>query len=331
LSTPRNSKIFVPLGAALGAFAVGIDYQALRFLLSARRDGVSFERSLMLGRQNYYLLSLKQTKRIFRQFPDPPPKAEIARMLGAHYIEPLLEYLGAREIQSLDASQYEQASIVHDMNEPIPPHLRMRFSAVIDVGTLEHVFNFPQALKNAMEMVAVNGHFLAVTPCNNHMGHGFYQFSPELFFRALGPEQGFTPRSIVVCETTPGAPWYECVDPQAIGARGDLVNSQCTLLLVTARRDRIVEIFRKLPQQSDYSQIWSAAVSVQKASIGEKAQPHPIKAVVRSILPTAVTRQIEMTLGSFRAVKSRIGETPTRFRQRHLGTLKNRSAFRRLD
>ena len=83
LPTPLNSKIFVFLRAALGAIAVGIDYQALRFLLSARRDGVSFERSLMLGRQNYYFLSLKQAKRIFRQFPDPPPKGEIARMLGA--------------------------------------------------------------------------------------------------------------------------------------------------------------------------------------------------------------------------------------------------------
>ena len=37
-----------------------------------------------------------------------------------------------------------------------------------------------------------------------------------------------------------------------------------------------------------------------------------------------------MTLGSFRAVKGLIGEIPTRFRQRHLGTLKNRSAFRPL-
>jgi hypothetical protein len=320
----------VALRAALGAFAVGIDYQALRFLLSARRNGVSFERSLMLGRQNYYFLSLKQAKRIFRQFPDSPPKGEIARMLGAHYIEPLLEYLGGRDVQSLDASRFENASILHDMNEPIPPNLRTRFTAVVDVGTLEHVFNYPQALKNAMEMVALDGHFLAVTPCNNFMAHGFYQFSPELFFRALGPEQGFTLRSVVVCETTPGAPWYECVDPQAIGARGELVNSRYTYLLIVARRDRVVEIFRKPPQQSDYSQIWSAAVSVEKASVGVKVQPHPIKAAVRSLLPTAVTRQIEMTFGSFRAVKSRIGETPTRFRQRHLGTLKNRLAFRRL-
>ena len=286
----------------------------------------------MLGRQNYYCLSLKHAETIFRQFPDySPPKAEIARMVGAHYIEPLLEYLGGRDVQSLDVSNYENASILHDMNEPIPPTLRTRFTAVVDVGTLEHVFNYPQALKNAMEMVALDGHFLAVTPCNNFMGHGFYQFSPELFFRALTPEQGFTLRSVVVCETTPGAPWYECVDPQAIGGRGELVNSRYTYLLVTARRDRIVEIFRKPPQQSDYAQIIWSAVSVEKASLGEKAQPHPIKAAVRSILPTAVTRRMEMTLGSFRAAVKGIGEIPTRFSQRHRGTLKNRSAFRPLD
>jgi hypothetical protein len=303
---------------------VAIDYQAMRFLLSAKRDGVSFEKSLMLGRQGYCYLSLKHAEAIFRQFPDPPPKAEIALMLRAPFIEPLLEYLGARDVQSLDVSSFENASILHDMNDPIPPTLRTRFTAVLDVGTLEHVFNYPQALKNAMEMVALDGHFLAVTPANNYMGHGFYQFSPELFFSALGPEQGFTLRSVVVCEMTPGAPWYECVDPRAIGGRGELVNCRSTHLLVTARRDRIVEIFRKPPQQSDYVQIWSTV----GASLGEKAQPPPVKAAVRSILPTAVTRRIEMTLGSFRAVKA---ETQARFRHRYLLGLKQPSKFRRLD
>lgn len=162
------------------------------------------------------------------------------------------------------------------------------------------------------------------------MGHGFYQFSPELFFSAFTPEQGFTLRSVVMCENTPGAPWYECADPRAIRARVELVNSRPAYLLVTARRDSIVDIFRKPPRQSDYIATWNV-FSAEKASLREKAQPHPIKAAVRSILPTAVARRIEMTLGSFRAVKGLIGEIPTRFRQRHLGTLKNRSAFRPLD
>ena len=60
------------------------------------------------------------------------------------------------------------------MNEAIPDSLKGKFSCVLDGGTLEHVFNFPQAIKNAMEIVAIGGHFLGVVPANNFSGHGFY-------------------------------------------------------------------------------------------------------------------------------------------------------------
>ena len=65
------------------------------------------------------------------------------------------------------------------MNTPIYGSLKNRFSALLDAGTIEHVFNFPQAIRNCMEMVKVGGHFIQVTVANNFIGHGFYQFSPE--------------------------------------------------------------------------------------------------------------------------------------------------------
>jgi hypothetical protein len=37
----------------------------------------------------------------------------------------------------------------------------------------------------------VGGHFVIITPANAHCGHGFYQFSPELFYSALCAENGF--------------------------------------------------------------------------------------------------------------------------------------------
>jgi hypothetical protein len=36
----------------------------------------------------------------------------------------------------------------------------------------------------------------AVTPANNQMGHGFYQFSPELFFRVFSQENGYLLRAL---------------------------------------------------------------------------------------------------------------------------------------
>jgi hypothetical protein len=49
------------------------------------------------------------------------------------------------------------------LNKPVPDNLRSRFSVVFDGGTLDHVFNICQALKNAMEMVEVGGYFVQVS------------------------------------------------------------------------------------------------------------------------------------------------------------------------
>ena len=74
------------------------------------------------------------------------------------------------------------ATIIHDLNRPIPDDLRGRFGLVYDGGTLEHIFHISQALKNCMEMVRVGGHFAQCTVANNFTGHGFWQVSPELIF-----------------------------------------------------------------------------------------------------------------------------------------------------
>ena len=57
---------------------------------------------------------------------------------------------------------------------------------VIDGGLLEHVFDFPTAIRNCMRMVRQGGHLILNLPVNNFPGHGFYRFSPELVFRVPG-------------------------------------------------------------------------------------------------------------------------------------------------
>jgi hypothetical protein len=232
--------------------------QLLKFLLAARRNGVSLDRFCMIGRQSLRI--------------DPGPlrrllhKGDIVltrEQTDALYVErqgfsePVLQLLGAREIDSVDASTYEQATIVHDMNDPIPGHFANRYTAVLDGGSLEHVFNFPRAIANCMELVAVGGHFLAATPANNQMGHGFYQFSPEIFFRVFTPENGFVIQRVIAFEMTPGAPWYEVMDPARAGGRVKLTNRRPTFLLVQAQKTAHVPVLTVTPQQSDYSAKWS--------------------------------------------------------------------------
>ena len=96
--------------------------------------------------------------------------------------------------------------IIADRNDPDALKSALsgkQFDLVFDGGTLEHVFNFSTALKNCMHMVKPHGRFVSVTLPNNWCGHGFYQFSPELFFRALTLSQ--VGRAMIRCVQS-GAP-----------------------------------------------------------------------------------------------------------------------------
>jgi hypothetical protein len=236
---------------------MGLDIQGLRFLLAAHRQGVRFRKTAMIGRQELFVdpISLRRMLSASGISHDP----EVARrvlMEGGGFAEPLLKLLGAEHTTSVDASAYEGAAVVHDMNLPIPEDLKSSFSLVIDAGTLEHIFNFPTAIKSCMEMVAEGGHLLLMTPANNFTGHGFYQFSPELFFRIFSGSNGFEVDRVIVCETSPEAAWYQVTDPARAGRRVELTTTRPAYLMVQARRVRLAPIFAEVPQQSDYTVLW---------------------------------------------------------------------------
>jgi hypothetical protein len=76
------------------------------------------------------------------------------------YAEPLLTHLGATEVHSYDYSAYKETTHLFDMNGQIPDETKEQYTTVFDRGSLEHVFNFPVAIKNCMEIVKVGGHYL---------------------------------------------------------------------------------------------------------------------------------------------------------------------------
>lgn len=271
---------------------MGVDRHVLRFLLEARRKGVSFAQTMMIGRQSLDLppAELQAMLRANGLSLTEAEVAEIYQQRG-RFIEPLLHLLGAGRIESVDASSYEQATVVHDLNLPIPERLKGAFSCVLDGGSLEHVFNFPQAIKNCMEMVAEGGHFLGVAPANNWMGHGFYQFSPELYYRVFSERNGYAAEAMMVCETCAGAPWYSVADPEQLGRRVEWVNRRPTYLLVQARRLSRADIFQDPPQQSDYAAQWSIGIPTQPSLPPPRSfpalrrlAPEPIKKLLRPLL-----------------------------------------------
>lgn len=242
---------------------MGVEYYTSRFLLQARAAGAEFGRVLTIGRQNLALIP-RDLGRLAREFSfDPARLTSVQPASSLVYVEPLFtELLKASAVESLDASTYEGATHVHDMNAPLPENLRGRFDTVLEAGSLEHIFNFPTAIKNLMQALKVGGSLFIQTPANNYFGHGFYQFSPELFFRALSPENGFELRRMHLFEHF--FPCYffntkvhEVTDPAKIRKRVQFINGRPTLLLIEARKTAETEIFARTPQQSDYVPLWN--------------------------------------------------------------------------
>ena len=238
---------------------MGLDINAVQFLIAARQEGVEFGDVLMLGRQDLNVYPARMREILAKHGFPTEAFAEGAPDTG--FAEPVFKALGAKNVFSLDASNFEGAEFVHDLNQPLPPELRQRFDLVYDGGTLEHVFNFPVALKSCMEMLRPGGQLFIHTITNNYCGHGFYQFSPELFFRALSPENGFELHMMIAHAVGPYGRWYRVTDPEQIRARVDVITLAPLQLILRAQRTKIVPVFAKPPQQSDYTPRWESAVS----------------------------------------------------------------------
>jgi hypothetical protein len=154
-----------------------------------------------------------------------------------------------------------------------------------------------------MEMVRVGGHYLGITPANNLMGHGFYQFSPELYFSVFTRENGFDLISLIACEDRKRATWYAVRSPREVRRRVTLINAVPVSLLIVAKRVMKTVIFETTPQQSDYLSVWhqydTASDRVPTAAPRATKQLSPLDRVKRSI-PVLLKRLVRRVLRIYR-------------------------------
>lgn len=246
---------------------MGLTATDLDVLLDLRRRKPSIASIATIGSLSLYLHT-SQVKRLRRMMPDSRALAEYRWGETADAI--LRDITGATKVSSIDMSDYQGSSIVHDMNRPlweIRPDLAGQFDLVIDGGTLEHVFNFPIAVRNLMFLVRQGGNILTANPANNLCGHGFYQFTPELMHRLYGPANGFRVDYVLLTQsrhmsvemdTRPRS--FRVLDPAVLGRRILLRNRWPVIIRTLAERIGAEPAGGLNVQQSDYVRAWSASV-----------------------------------------------------------------------
>ena len=177
------------------------------------------------------------------------------------YIDRLLiKNFNANSVKSIDNSNFEGADIIADMNKPID-NINEKFDTIIDFGTSEHIFNVTQNLKNISKLCKVGGTILHALPANNNCGHGFWQFSPELFFSLYSEINGFSNTEIFIFNTHNKYEWWK-VNKQKAGERLEL--SSEVPLYIAVKTNKKFDQDNIIVQQSDYVERWSDKIELNK-------------------------------------------------------------------
>lgn len=227
---------------------------AVSLLYELKRDHGLNGKVLQLGKQDIFL-NTTQLSQIAKKFGFNSPIAARPKLDDVE----LFHALGFDHVESMDASDYQGPDHVHDLNNPVPNNIKGQYDAIFDGGTIEHVFNFPQSLSNVFDLLKIGGIVIHVSPSHNHVDHGFYMFSPTLFwdyytannFRILKfylfeYEADHAKKDWLIYDYQPG-----CVDHLSFGGWGrKLVGIWCVAQKLANSTSGVV------PQQGAYVRAW---------------------------------------------------------------------------
>ena len=265
---------------------MGLTFHEYKFLEEVSKKK-NFGNVLTLGKQEM-ILTNEDRKRLNLFEKD---------YVNDEYIDKLLvDKFKANSVKSIDNSSFEGADIIHDMNKPIE-NLNEKFDTIIDFGTSEHIFNVVENLSNISKFCKNDGIILHSLPANNNCGHGFWQFSPELFFSLYSENNGFSETEIFVFNTHNKYEWWK-VEKQKLGERLEI--SSDAPLYVLVKTIKKSEIQNKDVQQSDYIERWNENsinhkdIKKKKMSIlWKNIKDNYKKFFIKTILPKKLAQKIE--------------------------------------
>jgi SAM-dependent methyltransferase len=273
-------------------------------LLLCRRSFPQALDFLMLGRQ-WLRLQPDEAHRLQQTYEVQMDDLSDAAMTDTVYAETLLQRMKLRSIVALDATAYQGAGLIHDLNTPLPAHLADKHDYVVDGGSLEHVFDFPTAIRNCAALLKPGGLFITICPVNNWMGHGFYQFSPELFFRVFDSAHGFSVRFAALHVRDGREQFFALRDPARVGHRVQYnPPGRTTLMLVAQKLDSPPAAIPSV-QQSDYAERWDKGDTHDK--------PVSNTAGIKVLIPDFIRKPISAwRIQRRRTLKNQAGLIPCR-------------------
>jgi len=133
---------------------MAVDINNTRFLLYQKQQKYNFGKVGIVGKQGLYIPT-KIIPKLFSvyNYRFEPGENTFYDSFFQSNSEIIFQNLGIEDFEYIDFSDYEGATVLHDMNKPISQELENRYDTLIDIGSLEHMYNIPTALENYMRLV----------------------------------------------------------------------------------------------------------------------------------------------------------------------------------
>jgi hypothetical protein len=162
---------------------------------------------------------------------------------------------------------------------------------VFDGGTSEHVFNIPKVLENYHKMLKVGGRIIHASPTSNYVDHGFYMFSPTLFYDYYLANRWEIIEALFICHSyrhdkrlwdiyryTPG-----CLNSHSYGG----LNKGLYATFFIARK-RADSTFNAPVQQGYYLKVWDNKTNESWAKRIFRSLPGSLRGFIHYILTSIV-------------------------------------------
>jgi hypothetical protein len=166
--------------------------------------------------------------------------------------------LGFEHLDSMDYSNFEYATIIHDLNNTkLPTELVGKYDFIVDGGTIEHVFNFWGVMENIFNMLKIGGTFFFDQPTFFGFNHGYYNFSPCLYYEYF-KANNYKINNIVPYAHREGFVWMS--EPIINNIYGEVPLIENSRNLIWGSVTKTIEsTFNIIPYQGRYTEPWNSS------------------------------------------------------------------------